>query len=165
MWPVPHSSASRTSTTTAPFEICSRTATGSTSSIRLLIWLSTSAPDGLIERNSSKAVGIQYFNEYSGANGASKAPFPGRWNEPKRQMAAQPPRNVSVRPPPPRQPVPPRAPRPPTARRQRPLKPAGRSLVRRGRPVKLDPINLPSSQPCPCCRGERRACNGGYRRG
>src|SRR5436309_5658854 len=66
MWPAPHSSVSRTSTTTAPLETCSRTTAGSTSSIRLLIWRRTSVPDGLIGKNSSNALWIQYFTEYSG---------------------------------------------------------------------------------------------------
>ena len=65
MWPAAHSSGSRTSTTTAPLFSCSRTSLGSTSSIRLLIWRRTSAPDGLI-RKLLKAVRIQYFTEYSG---------------------------------------------------------------------------------------------------
>ncbi len=43
-----HSSSWRTSTTSAPVWSCSRTAAGSTSSIRSLIWRRTSAPDGLI---------------------------------------------------------------------------------------------------------------------
>ena len=37
----------------------------------LLIWRRTSAPDGLIRENSSKAVGIQYFSEYSAAISAA----------------------------------------------------------------------------------------------
>src|SRR5215472_4237302 len=65
MCPADHSSGSRTSTITAPLPTCSRTAAGSTSPILLLIWRRTSAPDGLIRKNSSNAVGIQYFREYS----------------------------------------------------------------------------------------------------
>src|SRR5690242_15787798 len=76
MCPAPHSSGSRTSTITAPFPTCSRTAAGSTSSIRLLILRRTSAPDGLIEKNSSKAVGIQYFREYSERRPMSEPLFP-----------------------------------------------------------------------------------------
>ena len=65
MCPAPHSSGSRTSTITAPLPTCSRTAAGSTSSILLLMLRRTSAPDGLIVENSSNAVWIQYFREYS----------------------------------------------------------------------------------------------------
>src|ERR1019366_2757722 len=77
MCPVDHSSASRTSTTTAPLETCSRTTPGSTSSIRLLIWRRTSAPDGLIAENSSNTVWIQYFTEYSGAPYSGSGAFAG----------------------------------------------------------------------------------------
>src|SRR5436305_8642091 len=49
MWPAAHSSGSRTSTTVAPFETCSRTTAGSISSILVLIWRRTSAPDGIVE--------------------------------------------------------------------------------------------------------------------
>src|SRR5215472_11363015 len=76
MCPAPHSSGSRTSTITAPLPTCSRTAAGSTSSILLLIWRRTSAPDGLIERISSNTVGIQYFREYSGESAMSEPLFP-----------------------------------------------------------------------------------------
>src|SRR5581483_4377903 len=65
MCPAPHSSGSRTSTTTAPFPSCFCTSAGSTSAIRVLIWRRTSAPDGLISENSSNALWIQYFREYS----------------------------------------------------------------------------------------------------
>src|ERR1700758_469576 len=76
MCPAPHSSGSRTSTMTAPLPTCSRTSAGSTSSIRLLIWRRTSAPDGLIRKNSSNAVGIQYFREYSERRAMSGPLFP-----------------------------------------------------------------------------------------
>src|ERR1700760_1823840 len=76
MCPAPHSSGSRPSTITAPLPTCSRTAAGSTSSIRLLISRRTSAPDGLIRKNSSNAVGIQYFREYSERSAMSEALFP-----------------------------------------------------------------------------------------
>src|ERR1700704_66313 len=76
MCPAAHSSGSRTSTTTAPLETCSRTTAGSTSSILLLIWRRTSAPDGLIRKNSSNAVGIQYFREYSERTSMSETLFP-----------------------------------------------------------------------------------------
>src|SRR5579862_3157499 len=76
MCPAPHSSGSRTSTITAPLPACSRTAAGSTSSILLLISRRTSAPDGLIRKNSSNAVGIQYFREYSERSTMSEALFP-----------------------------------------------------------------------------------------
>src|SRR5438270_12147361 len=76
MCPAAHSSGSRTSTTTAPLEACSRTTAGSTSSILLLIWRRTSAPDGLIRKNSSNAVGIQYFREYSDLRAMSESLFP-----------------------------------------------------------------------------------------
>src|SRR5579862_5493422 len=76
MCPAAHSSGSRTSTITAPLPTCSRTAAGSTSSILLLIWRRTSAPDGLIGENSSKALGIQYFREYSGGDQMTEAFFP-----------------------------------------------------------------------------------------
>src|SRR5579884_4425375 len=64
MWPADHSSGSRTSTRTTPLPSCSCTSAGSTSSIRLLIWRRISAPDGLMDENSSKAVQIQYFTQY-----------------------------------------------------------------------------------------------------
>src|SRR5437764_15261863 len=76
MCPADHSSGSRTSTITAPLPTCSRTAAGSTSSIRLLIWRRISAPDGLIRKNSSNAVGIQYFREYSERRAMSEPLFP-----------------------------------------------------------------------------------------
>src|SRR5437762_14376892 len=76
MCPADHSSDSRTSTITAPLPTCSRTAAGSTSSIRLLIWRRTSAPDGLIRKNSSNAVEIQYFREYSGETMMTEPFFP-----------------------------------------------------------------------------------------
>src|SRR6516162_3762122 len=76
MCPADHSSGSRTSTMTAPLPTCSRTAAGSTSSIMLLIWRRTSAPDGLIRKNSSNAVGIQYFREYSERGSMSGPLFP-----------------------------------------------------------------------------------------
>src|ERR1019366_1106664 len=86
MCPVDHSSASRTSTTTAPLETCSRTTPGSTSSIRLLIWRRTSAPDGLIAENSSNTVWIQYFTEYSGAPYSGSGAFAG---SPRRLYSSQ----------------------------------------------------------------------------
>src|SRR5436309_11642751 len=58
MWPVDHSSASRTSTTTAPLATWSRTTDGSTSSILLLIWRRTSAPDGLIAESPQTRSGF-----------------------------------------------------------------------------------------------------------
>src|SRR6476660_10533191 len=76
MCPAPHSSGSRTSTITAPLPTCSRTAAGSTSSILLLIWRRTSAPDGVIRENSSNAVEIQYFREYSERRAMSQPLFP-----------------------------------------------------------------------------------------
>src|SRR5947209_13419183 len=76
MCPADHSSGSRTSTITAPLPTCSRTAAGSTSSILLLIWRRTSAPDGLIRKNSSNAVGIQYFSKYSDLRTMSETLFP-----------------------------------------------------------------------------------------
>src|SRR6185437_14709731 len=45
-------------------------------SILLLIWRRTSAPDGLIRKNSSNAVGIQYFREYSGRSAMSESLLP-----------------------------------------------------------------------------------------
>src|SRR5581483_6231337 len=76
MCPADHSSGSRTSTITAPLPTCSRTAAGSTSSILLLIWRRTSAPDGVIRKNSSNAVGIQYFREYSELRPMGEPLFP-----------------------------------------------------------------------------------------
>src|SRR5581483_1537955 len=76
MCPADHSSGSRTSTITAPLPTCSRTAAGSTSSILLLIWRRTSAPDGVIRKNSSNAVGIQYFSKYSERSRMSEPLFP-----------------------------------------------------------------------------------------
>src|SRR5579884_3234300 len=61
---------------TAPLPTCSRTSAGSTSSILLLIWRRTSAPDGLIRENSSDAVGIQYFSKYSERIRMSEPLFP-----------------------------------------------------------------------------------------
>src|SRR6185312_10433471 len=85
MCPADHSSGSRTSTITAPLPTCSRTAAGSTSSILLLIWRRTSAPDGLIRKNSSNAVGIQYFREYSGLRTMSESLFPPLHDPPDRE--------------------------------------------------------------------------------
>src|ERR1700760_2066972 len=76
MCPADHSSGSRPSTITAPLPTCSRTSAGSTSSILLLMLRRTSAPDGLIRKNSSNAVGIQYFREYSGETTMSGPLFP-----------------------------------------------------------------------------------------
>jgi hypothetical protein len=52
MWPVSHSSLSRTSISTGrlPLPLAALTSEGSTSSIWLLIWRMTSAPDGLIRK-------------------------------------------------------------------------------------------------------------------
>src|SRR5947209_17706098 len=65
MCPAAHSSGSRTSTRTAPFESWSRAAAGSTSAILVLIWRRSSTPDGI--GKLLKAVGIQYFSQYSSA--------------------------------------------------------------------------------------------------
>src|SRR5690242_1428466 len=68
MWPAAHSSGSRTSMTVAPFETCSRTTAGSTSSILLLIWRRTSAPDGIVETpqrqygfNTSQSIATRWW--------------------------------------------------------------------------------------------------------
>src|SRR5437764_262166 len=45
MCPAANSSVSRTSTSTAPLEACSRACAGSTSPMRLLIWRRSSAPE------------------------------------------------------------------------------------------------------------------------
>ena len=52
-----------------PFEVLGLTSEGSTSSIWLLIWRMTSAPDGLMRDVLEKSVGIQYFRSDSGADG------------------------------------------------------------------------------------------------
>src|ERR1044072_2594020 len=76
MCATPNSSVSRTSTSTMPFPRCSATTAGSTSSIWLLTWRSSSAPDGVIRENSSKGVGFRYFRKDS----VSERRRAGSWN-------------------------------------------------------------------------------------